>query len=98
MWIGAAKITLDFYGNDLAKVKHRELEELCKDLKKKFNISILEIEEFEDPEKCILGFSLVMPSDWKKSSAESLVQKICQTIDQTAFTRVTSEDWEVFSI
>lgn len=95
MLIGVGRIVLDFYNNEKASVKNRQLEELCTDIRKKFNVSALEIADFEDPERCVIGFAAVIPENWKEQSARSLVEKICETIDQTAFARVVVEDWDL---
>lgn len=95
MLIGVGRIVLDFYNNDNVSVKRRQLAELCDGLRKKFNISALEVADFDDPERCVIGFAAVIPENWRASSAESLVQKICTTIDQTSFARVTVEDWDL---
>lgn len=88
-------ITLDFYNNSDLNEKHRKLEELCTDLRKKFNVSALEIDEFDEYEKCVIGFAAVIPENWKTSSAKTFVEKICKTIDETSFARVTSEQVEL---
>jgi len=93
--VGVARITMDFYGNDRSSKKHKLIEELCKDIRKKYNISALEVGEFDDPEKCVLGFAAIIPETWSTETASTFVQKICQTIDETAFARVTSEDWDL---
>jgi uncharacterized protein YlxP (DUF503 family) len=97
MLIGVARIVLDFYGNQDANKKRRQLEELCTDLRKKFNVSALEVADFDDPERCVIGFAAVIPENWKNSSANSLMEKICNVIDETAFARVTVEDWDLLS-
>lgn len=95
MLIGVGRIVLDFYNNDSVSVKRRNLEDLCHDLRKKFNISALEVADFDDPERCVIGFAAVIPENWKTSSAQHLVEKICQTIDETSFARVMVEDWDL---
>lgn len=97
MLIGVGRIVLDFYNNEKASVKNQKLEELCRDLRKKFNLSALEIADFDDPERCVLGFAAVIPEDWKTASAETFVRKICTTIDETSFARVMVEDWDLLS-
>jgi len=97
MLIGVGRIVLDFYNNDNVALKHRQLEELCADLRKKFNVSALEVADFTDPERCVLGFAAVIPENWKNQSAQNLVEKICETIDQTSFARVMVEDWDLLS-
>lgn len=97
MLIGVGRIVLDFYNNDKIAIKRRHLEELCNDIKKKFNISILEVADFDELEKCVIGFAVVIPESWKTKSAQEFVQKICETIDETAFARVILEDWDLLS-
>lgn len=97
MWIGVGRIVLDFYNNEKPALKHKKLEELCADLRRKFNISALEVADFEDPERCVIGFAAVIPETWKSQSAQSLVEKICKTIDETSFARVMVEDCDVLS-
>ena len=95
MRIGVGRIVLDFYNNDKAAVKRRKLADLCKDLRKKYNISALEVAEFDDPEKCVIGFAAVIPEDWKTKSAKGLIEQICKTIDETSFARVMTEDCDL---
>ena len=95
MLVGVGRIILDYYGNQNATKKNQELEALCAELRKKFNLSILEIADFDDPERCVLGFAAAIPETWNIPSAQSLIDKICKTIDETAFARVTVEDCEI---
>src|SRR5262245_40114886 len=97
MLIGVGRIVLDFYNNDSVAKKRRGLEELCNDLRKKFNVSALEVADFDELERCVIGFAAVIPEDWKTKSAQSLVDKICKTIDDTSFARVTVEDCDLIS-
>ncbi|MGK5083373.1 DUF503 family protein [Bdellovibrionota bacterium FG-1] len=91
------RIVLDFYNNTDPALKHRQLDELCMDLRKKFNISALEVADFDDRERCVIGFAAVIPENWKAQSAQSLVDKICEMIDKTAFARVMVEDCDLLS-
>jgi uncharacterized protein YlxP (DUF503 family) len=95
--IGVGRIVLDFYNNDKVSVKQRQLEELCADLRRKFNLSALEVADFDDPERCVIGFAAVIPENWKTRSAEHLMEKICKTIDETSVARVMVEDWDLLS-
>jgi uncharacterized protein YlxP (DUF503 family) len=97
MLIGVGRIVLDYHNNQNVAKKRRELEELCADLRKKFNVSALEVADFDDSEKCVLGFAAVIPESWSNIKADQFVQKICQTIDETAFARVTVEDWDILA-
>ena len=51
----------------------------------------------ERRDRCVIGFAAVIPENWKTASAEHFVEKICSTIDETAFARVTVEDWDLLS-
>jgi uncharacterized protein YlxP (DUF503 family) len=97
MLIGVGRIVLDFYNNDNVALKHRQLEELCTDLRKKFNVSALEVADFDDPERCVIGVAVVIPENWKTSSARGFIDKICKTIDETSFARVMVEDVDLLS-
>ncbi len=97
MFVGVGRIVLDYFGNQNAAKKRKELEALCEELRKKFNVSAMEIASFDDPERCVLGFAAVIPENWKTASAEGFVQKICDEIDTTAFARVTVEDWDLLA-
>ncbi|MBC7387076.1 MAG: DUF503 family protein [Cryobacterium sp.] len=95
MLVGTGRIVLDFYNNTEGGKKRKLLEDLCTQLRKKFNVSALEVADFEDPERCVVGFAAVIPESWKLPSARSFVEKIAKEIDQTAFARVTVEDLEI---
>lgn len=95
MMVGTGRIVLDFYNNTEAPKKRRLLEEFCVDLRKKFNISAMEVADFDDPERCVIGFAAVIPESWKMPTAQRLVEKIASEIDKTAFARVTVEDLEL---
>ena len=97
MLIGAGRIVLDFYNNDNVALKRRQLDELCVEIRRKFNVSALEVADFDDPERCVIGFAAVIPENWKPASAQGLTEKICEFIDQTAFARVMVEDWDLLS-
>jgi uncharacterized protein YlxP (DUF503 family) len=91
MYVSSAKIVLDFYGNHNTKKKRDELERLIKSLRQKFNVSALEVEDFDDPERCVLGLSLVAAN---AVTAKSAIKKIVEYIDANSFARVVMEDAE----
>ncbi len=95
MFVGTGRIVLEFFNNTDVPKKTRMLEGLCVDLRKKFNVSALEVADFDDVERCVIGFAAVIPENWKIPSAESFVEKIAKEIDSTAFARVTVEDLEL---
>ena len=61
MLIGVGRIVLDFYNNDSITQKRRQLSELCESLRKTYNVSALEVADFEDFERCVIGFAAVIP-------------------------------------
>ncbi len=95
MMVGTGRIVLDFYNNTEAPKKRRLLEDLCSDLRKKYNVSAMEVADFDDPERCVVGFAAVIPESWRMPAAHSFVEKIAAEIDKTAFARVTVEDLEL---
>jgi len=96
MWIGAGKLVLDFHSNDLLRLKKKQLEQLFKELKKKYNLSILEVADEDDVERCVIGFATVMPEDWREVGAKGFVQKIIGTIDEISFARISVDEWQVY--
>lgn len=97
MRIGVGRLILDYYNNENLRLKTQKIEKLCKELRKKFNLSALEVSDFDDLERCVIGFAAVIPDSWKTASAESFLQKICTEVDQTAFARLTVEDWDILN-
>lgn len=95
MLVGTGRIVLDFYNNTDVSKKRKLLDDLCGDLRKKYNVSALEVADFDDEERCVIGFAAVIPESWKVPSARSFVEKVAKEIDQTAFARVTVEDLEL---
>lgn len=95
MYVGVGRIVLDFYNNDSAPKKRKLLESLCKDLRKKFNLSALEVADFDDPERCVIGFAAVIPETWETKSAHDFTEKVARTIDETSFARVQVEDLDL---
>ncbi len=95
MRIAAGKVILDFYNNDNLSLKHRKLEEVCTVLRRKFNLSALEIADLDELERCVIGFAAVIPDTWKDQSARSFLEKVTNTIDETSVARVMSEDCEI---
>lgn len=96
MWVGAGRIVLEFYNNDNLGLKKRQLESLFKDLRKKYNLSALEVADHDDLERCVFGFAAVLPETWTEISCRQWMQKVCSTIDEIAFARVSVEDWDLY--
>jgi uncharacterized protein YlxP (DUF503 family) len=95
MRVGVGRLVLDFLGNLDVNKKRRALEDLGKDLRRKFNVSILEVADLEDPERGVIGFSAVIPDHWSEVAARSFCEKICTTLDDTSPARITVEDWDI---
>jgi uncharacterized protein YlxP (DUF503 family) len=96
MWVGVGKIILDFYNNEKVSIKQRALEKLCKDIRREFNVSALEVEDFDDLERCVIGFSAVLPQTWNEVKVQKYLEKVCKKIDATSVARVTTEDTDFF--
>lgn len=98
MRIAATRITMDFFNNTSVPEKKRRLADLCEELRKHFNVSALEIDDFDDPEKCVIGFAAVIPNNWRESSIPTFSKKVCEYIDTHSFARVTLEDSDITAI
>lgn len=95
MRVAVGKLTLDFWNNDSAAAKRRQLEELCSSLRKKFNLSILEVDQIDEPETGVIGFAAAIPEHWKTTSIQAFIEKIGKEIEAQATGRVVSEDTEI---
>lgn len=95
MMIAAGRLVLEFHNNSDTHAKRRQLEELATALRKRFNLSALEVADFDDPERCVLGFAAVIPEDWENRQGRDLVERICREIDATSFARVMVEDTDL---
>lgn len=89
MVVAAAKITLDFWGNEEPRDKKKLLEVLAQDLLKKFNLSLNEVDSFNDLERCVIGLAFC---SYDRSKAKARMQEILNFIDQKAAARVVAED------
>ncbi|MEW6057130.1 MAG: DUF503 family protein [Bdellovibrionota bacterium] len=94
MFVAAGKIILDFYGNQNIKAKRQNMAELLSDLHKQFNISAVEVEDFDDLERCVIGLAL---SAGTEQGARSALKKVLEHVDTNSFARVVVEDTEVFA-
>ena len=92
MWIAAGRIVIDLTGNDNLTVKHRQLDELCSAVRKKFNVSMLEVADHDVPSRAVLGFAGAIPESWKERSAQDFLESVCKLIDKSAPGRVMVED------
>ena len=95
MQIIAGKVTLDFYNNTTLEKKAALIKELTKAITSRHSVAFREIDEFDDLEKCVLGWSGVAPNTWDGLRISKYAENIMKDIDQTSAARVTLEDWEV---
>ena len=95
MKIASGKVTLEFFNNEQVALKHRHLEEVCKSLRKRFQLSAREIDEFDDPVRCQIGFAIVIPDNWDSLRAQKLMEEICEVINAESPIRVIAEDCAV---
>lgn len=93
MWVAAGKVILDFWGNQSLKEKRHNMDELLADLRRDFNISAVEVSDFDDLEKCVIGLALAAGTE---KSARAAMKKVLEHIDTTAFARVVVEDTDFF--
>ncbi len=91
-FVAAAKLVLDFYGNDEVTEKRAQLKLLIKNVRKEFNVSISEVEDFDDPERCVLGLSLCAA---ERDEARAKLTQVAKHIDETSFARVVTEEIDV---
>lgn len=92
MFVGVGKIILDFHGNVEIKTKRFHMKSLTEELRKKFEISAAEVADFEDLERCVLGFAFASSNE---KAARAHLKKVLEHIDNTAFARVAVEDSEI---
>ncbi len=94
MWVAAGKVLLDYWGNTSIKDKREKLSALIDDVRKQFNVSALEVSDFDDLERCMIGLALTAGTE---QGARLAMKKLLEYIDSNAFTRVVMEDTDVFA-
>lgn len=93
MFVAAMKMVLDFYGNDEVSVKRREIHAFALLFHRKFeDVSLVEVADFDDPERIVLGLSFVCA---QQKRGEDRLLAIRDWIDAHSFARVTMEDRQV---
>lgn len=95
MWIAAGRIVIDSAGIGNSNAKKKRLEELATLLRRKFNVSALEIADQESLDRAVFGFAAVIPENWKERSARDFLDTLARTIDENSFGRVLIEDCEL---
>ena len=95
MQLIAGKVVLDFYNNTTLEKKASLIKDLTKAISARHAVSFREIDEFDDLEKCVLGWSAVAAETWDGLRISKFAEAIMKDIDQTSAARVTFEDWEI---
>lgn len=89
MFYGIGKVIFDFYGNSEARTKHAAIERLIKSLWKEHRLSAREVEDFDNPERGVLGLAVVAANE---SSARRRLAVAFQFIDAHSELRVVAEE------
>jgi uncharacterized protein YlxP (DUF503 family) len=86
------RIVLEFFGNDEEEFKIKALKDLCKELRKSFNLSANPIDDnlVENPERGVLVFSLTAVS---LEQANTLLDKVSAYIDAHCPARIIDESY-----
>lgn len=78
MIIGIGRVELFFHGNGSLKGKRQRVKSIIARVRNKFNVSIAEIEDNDNWEKAVLGFSAVSNDN---RFVNSLLLKVIEFID-----------------
>ena len=89
MVIAAAKIVLDFWGNEEPRHKKQLIEKLSQQLQSAHHIHLTEVDDFESLESCVLGLAFCSA---KMDAAQNRMKNILEFIDKHSAARVVSED------
>jgi uncharacterized protein YlxP (DUF503 family) len=89
MVIAAAKIVLDFWGNEEPRHKKQLIEKLSQQLQSAHHVSLTEVDDFESLESCVLGLSFCSA---EMKSAQNRMKNVLEFIDKHSAARVVSED------
>lgn len=91
------KVVFDFFHNDDEEQKTKLLHSLCKDIRKKLNVSCLQIREHivENPERGTIIWSFCSKN---KMAAGDMRNQLMEFIDQQAPARILDEQVEQVEI
>jgi uncharacterized protein YlxP (DUF503 family) len=89
MVVAAAKVVLDFWGNEEPRHKKQLIEKLSQQLQNAHHICLTEVDDFESLESCVLGLAFCS-SEMK--IAQSRMKSVLEFIDKHSAARVVSED------
>ena len=68
------------------------MQDLIREVQKEFNVALAEVEDFPDPERCVVGVAIVAASE---RDARERMNKVLEYLDAHSFARVVSEDTAV---
>jgi uncharacterized protein YlxP (DUF503 family) len=92
MKILAGRITLDFYGNDKVSKKRALLNELAQLVRRKWGLELLEVDQLDNPEICVVGFAIVQRS---QSAARKLATQVLEYLETHSGARVVTDEIEI---
>jgi len=89
----AGKVIFEFFGNNDEEFKQKSLQQLCKEVRKLWNVSCTPIEdqEVENPERGVLVLAIAAPSHEK---AQKILEGVLAHFDANAPARILDEDIE----
>jgi uncharacterized protein YlxP (DUF503 family) len=90
MKIGVVRLTLRLHEPSSLKEKRRVLQSLIAQLRRRFNVSIAEIDRLDDWKSAVLGAAIVC-NDGRVNNA--LLGKLVEAIGR--FKEITVEDYEI---
>ena len=89
MVVAAAKVLLDFWGNEEPRHKKQLIEKLAQQLQSAHHVALNEVDDFESLESCVLGLAFCSAD---MNAAKNRMKIILEFIDKHSAARVVSED------
>lgn len=89
MVIAAAKVVLDFWGNEEPRHKKQLIEKLTQQLQNTHHVALTEVDDFDSLESCVLGLAFCSA---EMKAAQNRMKNILEFIDKNSAARVVSED------
>jgi uncharacterized protein YlxP (DUF503 family) len=92
MNILAGRITLDFYGNESLTKKKKLISQLADATRRKWSIHLMEVDAFDHPETCVVGFATVVSS---RERGQAQAVEIMDYVEIHSVARVVKDEMEV---
>lgn len=89
MVVAAAKIVLDFWGNEEPRDKKKLIEALSQALQKEYHLPLYEVSDHNDLERCVLGLAFCSGD---REKARTKMSKVIEFLDKHSAARMVSED------